>query len=418
MDIRKLYTAMWITIVLMLFVMNRAHAAVPNSVYSVVSNPVFTETGATVTTITRGTAANQAVYKATVQTVSKALLLSTFRTAVKFTPYGIAALGAWAVYDYYINDETGELEHTVSVGFGTCWQWRDLDGNVSINHGSLSYTDCLSVLTPFIPAGYHVEYLNNRFELYNDATGYKISGNSLGYLSPTSYVDETVSVSDDDLYQKIQDYVSDNPNIDHSQLFYDQYGQVNQDYFPDPVFYDVSPEDQTLIDLYGSGLLQSTDPQAANYVTPEEYQRIADLYDYQNRTLDEIADDLTADATEPMTRAEYAEEQVLKEDRMSASAESMKDVDLSGLDKTTEMNDNWDLLDNLIQNPSDLPSSLPTVPQLPYTASCQTIELGYGKVFPTANQCSQLNTAKDLIGYFLYVCFFWLITIELFKEAN
>lgn len=407
MKITTDYLFILMLIVFSLFSIN-ANAST-NSVYSIaMGKPLITSDGFKVQTITRGFAANDPVYRVMVQTVAKTIAISVLRKTVGVTPMGIAFLLAT---DYFLSEDTGEIV-TKGVYDSEFWSKQsssDIGSCVykTSNQGYMTIQACYSLLT-----GVGADFAGV-FDRYVNETAY--------WVHPSNYVFPELSdslVSDVDLFASMENYFETNENS--TDLFLNANGTVNQDYFPNPEFELYTAEDSELMALYGSGLLQSTDPLLDNYLAPDELARIKEMYDSAHKTDEQIAEELTADVDKPMTKAQYAEEQSLKEDRADASADNMKSVNLDGLDKTTEMDEQFKQIDTVLTNigTTGLPSLLPAVPSFP-SGSCQSmVFFGSGVVFPSQSQCAKLTEFKDLLGWALYVIFFFMIVFETLKEAN
>jgi len=421
----KFNTLIFITVIILFFFVSRANATSTAQVYSISNGkPLVLQDSLKVNTITRGFASNAPVYRAMTQTVGRALFLSVFRKVVGLTPIGVGFIVA---YDYFI-DEEGNVKSN-SIGGGLDYRNASFDGlgrcvfYVGFSHmfNDISFYDCTEKNLQY--AG---SFPVNLEHTYNSSTGSVIvRGNSFssyvfewGGYSSVDFILQPEIVTDDKLFSDLNEYIQNNPGLNHNDIFKNADGSVNQDYFPNPEFSLHSQTDTELMDLYGNGLLQSADPALDNYITPEELARIKAMYDYLHRTDEQKAEDLTAIAKEPMTRAEYAEEQLLKENRAVDSASSLSGIDLGNLDKTEDLDNNFEILDTLMTNTSDLPSVLPTMPQFEFSATCKTVMLPFNVEFPNASQCSKLNILKQMLGYFLYVIFFWMIITQLLKEAN
>lgn len=411
---------------------SKSNAASSASVYSVTSGPLILEDSVKVSTITKGyvKASNDAIYKATVQSISK----NTFKTALKAglavaaSPYTIAALVALEAYDIYYDEETQQVGSTVKIYTGNC----RISGN---NKGYMSANQCVQYYISNYDVGSENSILSGYSHSYVSGTNYNhVFTRKSGGVWDTGQVHTQITevqtafqpATDDSLFDAYQQFVKANPDLDHSSLFENADGSVNQDFFADGVeFSEYSVDEQELIDLYGSGILQSSDPSSSNYVTPARLDEIAEMYAQQNKTDSETANDLTAAELEPMTYEEYKQEQISKEARLDAKGSEFDSVNTDKLDKTEELDEQFNILDTAMTgiNDSSLPSVLPDLPKFDYSSGCQTVELFTGgltgqTVFPNASQCSKLGVMKDLLSYFLYVVFFWMISVQLLKEAN
>ncbi|WP_324042577.1 hypothetical protein [Aeromonas caviae] len=100
------------------------------------------------------------------------------------------------------------------------------------------------------------------------------------YSHPNNAPSTAQLVPDDALYDSLITEMLKDPNK-ASQAFMtpDAWPYPYPGIFPETVPYipGVTQSDQDLLDLYAQGLLQSTNPNAANYVSPEKYAEIAAL---------------------------------------------------------------------------------------------------------------------------------------------
>lgn len=420
MRIHLSHRALALAFVLLSLLIHQSSFASANTVYSISSGkPLISADSLKVNTITRGFASNQPVYKSMVQTVPKALFLFTFRRVAMLTPYGIAALVA---YEYFVDDETGEIRSNESAysvdsvaldSVGYCWS---RDGNLPVT----TYSNCL-----------YASRLNEPFHSFRIsvadqlvASGQGRLGFGFAFLPANGIINSSYpSVTDDELYNNIL-----NDETFTNDVFLNADGSVNQDYFPNPEFEYYTPEDTELMMQYGQGLLQSTDSLADYYLSPTELARIAELYANANKTDDEIAQNLTAYASQPMTQSQYASEQTLKEARAVVDANALSTASTSAIDKTTELDEQFSILDTLMTNLTDLPSGLPVVPIFQYSSSCRQIVIGAdspyfgitGSIdFPSQEQCTKiLAPFKDMMGWLMYINVFFLMMFQLYKELH
>lgn len=154
-------------------------------------------------------------------------------------------------------------------------------------------------------------------------------------------------VPDDEFIDKIVPYIAQNPSPD---IFGDNPTEVEFEPLEYNPFAD-NPYGAGLMELYRQGLLQSSDPNADYYVTPEQYQDIADRVAAQDRAKspEGQADAMTDAATRPLTRPDLAEELAtnrdLAEERMTNAGKQFTDATnaagapASITDKKTELDD-------------------------------------------------------------------------------
>ncbi|MGL6309874.1 hypothetical protein ACSZMD_08720 [Aeromonas veronii] len=146
---------------------------------------------------------------------------------------------------------------------------------------------------------------------------------------PTQINEDVVGVEpvpDDALYDSLASYMIQDPKA-ASQAFMvpDAWPYPYPNVFPETVPYipGVSESDQDALDLYYKGLLQSTNPNAPNYVTPERYQQIADLATklQQGQTPEGQAGALNDDLKKPLTQKQL-EETLKKQQEEQAKADA------------------------------------------------------------------------------------------------
>lgn len=172
---------------------------------------------------------------------------------------------------------------------------------------------------------------------------------------------------------------------------------------------------------YRQGLLQSTDPDADNYVTPEQLQQVKDLVAAEDlaKTDDGIITDLNQQIKQPITQAQYEETNKKYSDAVAdvtASLNSENDSDYS------DMDDKFSELDGII---TDLPNtSLPAPADIsvPQYVDCQQIHLsdgnGHDLDFPSPSQCAKIETFKEGFGYFLAISVVFLLGMQLLTRPH
>jgi len=404
-----------LAITISFIISNKSYAASTNTVYSIATGaPLVTSDSIKVNTITRGFSANNPVYKTTVQTVSKTLLTKTFKAALAVTPYGLAALTAFEVYNL-VFDEDGQLVNNSVTSFnpdsrGYCTGWG---GNFTG-----TYSACFAKAQTYGNA--HATQLSEtEIRLYHDSGFITFIFNGEGDLTTA----DPQPATDDELFDALSQYINDNPQMDHSGLFLNPNGSVNQDYFPDPDFQLNTIEDSALLELYENGLLQSNDPSAANYVNPTEYARIQELYNQQNPTIEQQAEDLTAKIEQPLTQAQHQEDLVSAEsrqdERLILSADALKDIDINSTEHDDTVQDVFDQTLELMNNTNSIPESeLTGYLQFTSSATCETVALPFYGEFPTVSQCLKLGVLKSYLAWFLSILLSWNIINTLLKESN
>lgn len=172
---------------------------------------------------------------------------------------------------------------------------------------------------------------------------------------------------------------------------------------------------------YRQGLLQSTDPEAPNYVTPEQLQQVKDLVAAEDlaKTDDGTVAALNERIKQPITQAQYEETNKKYSDAVAdvtASLNSQNDSDYS------DMDDKFSELDGII---TDLPNtSLPAPADIsvPQYVDCQQIHLsdgnGHELDFPSPAQCAKIETFKEGFGYFLAISVVFLLGMQLLTRPH
>lgn len=421
------YLLLIITLAITTAYSSSSHAANQATVFSITGKPLFDAEGVKVSTITRGFASNQPVYKATVQKVQKGLLAKVFKKSLGFTPYGVAALAAYDLYGIFTEDDvilkkgaSIDYSNYQSDGVGTCSYY----GNSSVTYFDVTFEYCFARATSasgFIRDITKTNLSGGRMQFKGkQVPNYNFSWTGVSSIEPSV---ESTPVTDDELVNAMQQYISDNPNLDHSKMFYGADGLVDPEYFPNPEFQLNTATEQANADLYGAGLLQQTDPLADNYASPSDYAKAQELWEKQNLTPEQQADALNEQLKQPITQDQYATEQALKEARtetkLNQSAALLKALDIKPNDYTTASQENLDKTLELLNTTSDLPSS-DFNNYLNFTTSetCKTVPFPFIGQFPNASQCQKLGTVKEFLGYFLSILLMWNIINTVLKEAN
>lgn len=172
-----------------------------------------------------------------------------------------------------------------------------------------------------------------------------------------------------------------------------------------------TPELAQLKDWYRQGLLQTTNPDAPYYVTPEQLAEIKKAVDAEDaaNTDDGVVDALNEKLKQPITQAQFEESNKKFSDAVDSVTNSVgSENDFSDIDE------HFNKLDDFI---TDIPNSeLPAAASVnfPKYSSCRQLHLTDGKghelTFPNESQCAKLEDVKQGFGYFLYVlCAFGLV---------
>ena len=181
-----------------------------------------------------------------------------------------------------------------------------------------------------------------------------------------------------------------------------------------------TPELEQLKSDYRNGLLQSVDPSAPHYVTPEQLKQIQDLVAAEDaaKTDDGTVDALNEKMKQPITQAQYEESNKKFGDAVNSVTDSLPDSETS----YSDIDDNFNKLDGII---TDLPnSSLPAPADIsvPQYVDCQQIHLsdgnGHELDFPSPSQCAKIETFKQGFGYFLAVSVVFLLGMQLLTRPH
>ncbi|HEY7866589.1 MAG TPA: cell envelope integrity protein TolA [Psychromonas sp.] len=442
MNIRSSFFLLFLT--LFLFVSSRSHALNSQGAYVYKVNPgspsVYPDKFK-VSTITRGAAANQP-FKVLLQTVPKAVFLTAFRRAISLTPYGIGMLAAYEAYNYYYDDSTGDLMVTGSRTIplstpASKWSVKNPWGGVSSSGGTYqNFIDSIRARKPALESTLQPVFNadGNLYQMSSDTIDSEHASFTFLYpQSPDFGLTADSIVDDTELFTKVGDYISANPELNHNDMFNDEYGNVIPEMFPNPEYVEFTQADLDLIGLYEAGLMQSEDPNAPNYYTAETIAKAKALSETKAaqdaRTAEDEAKKLTEDEKLPITQAQHKTNQLEAEAR--ADEKAMADLggaDTTELDKNEKLDESFDLLDGLMNNLSGLPVGLPAIPIFEYSSNCQTISIAadvpeFGMVgsvaFPSPEQCIKiLNPIKDMLGWLLYISVSFLMLFQLYKEVH
>lgn len=423
----------YIAFLFFLLPLSTATASIPAEVISIPKGaPVFVADGVKTTTIVRGMAANDPA-RVVVQFSKKGNFLKNFRLGMikNLNPYYLGALAASgfivdALFDLQADLYKPAVAGSVCtgskgfVGFGTTESCvNDYVAHINDFYGYGGSGEYYAVESVKQLSPTTLEVLMYKWITTNNGPYY--SGQFKSNLNFGEQQTEPVRVTDDELWEFAKDYVQQNPTINHNDMFKNAEAQPNPDFFENVQYNPAANEDDlALLDLYRQGLLQSDDPTAPYYVPPEKLAEIAalDAQIAKEQTPEGEADAINDKLDQPITQAQY-EESNANMAMDATNAVETKTVD--NMDKTQELDEQFNILDNLVHNPVDLPSALPSL-QLPQsTSSCKTIEInhaGHSVTFPNASQCNKLNEAKQGIGYLLYLLTFMGICFALLRSPN
>lgn len=397
-----------------------------------------TNTAITVSTTVRGFAANDP-YQIKSLDVPKATYMTRFKAGMGETGglKGLLKRNAWyaawaasiAAAGWAIDELTDQVTSKEKIYSGTC-------KSPSGNFGTRTYNDCIALA------------LTSNFSVFISAT--LVSGPSsltIGQLSvydlvgcrpsnpndcsrnpprrmeftPTSYTEGvTIPISDDSIYDSlITEMLIDPQKAAQAFMVPDAWPYPYPQVLPDTVPYipGVTQSDQELLDLYAQGLLQSTNPNAAHYVTPEKLAEIAALAGQLQAgvTPEALVDEANQAAQSPVTQAQL-EELMKKQEAAEAKADAAAVAQAAAAlaPATTALDDLQDEKTELEGMITDAPTAQPpsSIPDifdwtLP-TGNCQpypftfTIQAGSAQADDDGAFCRTYNeVAHPLIFWFL-----------------
>lgn len=406
-----------------------------------------TSTAITVSTTIRGFAANDP-YQIKSLSVPKATYLSQVKKGFGSGSLGsLAKDNAWyagfiaTVYaaGWAINELSGQMEYhpplQVSNGFpaGTVFSSCILlgSGGASIvTRTNVDMTACLAPTSSYVNFKLSGNFVQQG-SFYQAPITYCFA-NTPSICWPTGYVRvaspvppspiiaPAVPVPDDSLYDSLISHMLQDP-VKAADAFMvpDPWPYPYPEVFPDTVPYipGVTQSDQELLDLYAQGLLQSTNPNAAHYVSPEKLAEIAALAGQLQAgvTPQALVDAANQAAQAPVTQAQL-EELMKKQEAAEAKAdaaalEAAKAALAPATTALDQLNDEKTELEDMISDSptANPPSSIPDIFDwtLP-TGNCQpypftfTIQAGSAQADDDGAFCRTYNeVAHPLIFWFL-----------------
>jgi hypothetical protein len=240
-------------------------------------------------------------------------------------------------------------------------------------------------------------------------------------------------VSDDALYESLISTMLQDPQA-AAQAFMvpDAWPYPYPQIFPEQVPYipGVADSDQDALDWYYKGLLQSTNPNAPYYVSPERYQQIATLANQlqQGTTPEGQANEQNNNLKNPLTQAQLEETLKKRDIEQKKEAEEISKTNkkpISDAYKDSKLKEEYDKLRERVTDPSKLPQ-LPPLPaqaqiDLPTYKQCQTITMNFFNgvlTFPNPDQCQKLEQVKTGLGYLMYVLTALGLIMELLRRVE
>lgn len=395
-----------------------------------------TNTAITVSTTIRGFAANDPYQIKTVD-VPK----TRFMTHVKGNMGSLVKKNLWyagwfatmAAAGWAIDELTNQVTQTQVAFTGTCSLTSTPFGSAP---SYMTAEQCATwALSRYYPSySYGVQsysyYSGNNPPAVGKQTQYQITfvdfngvtrNDKYFRLTPVSSGETEVPITDDNIFDSLISYMLQDPTK-AAQAFMvpDPWPYPYPEIFPDTVPYipGVTQSDQELLDLYAQGLLQSTNPNAAHYVSPEKLAEIAALAGQLQQGLTDpqpAVDAANQAAQAPVTQAQL-EELMKKQEAAEAKADAAAVTQAAAAlaPATTALDDLQDEKTELEGMITDAPTAQPpsSIPDifdwtLP-TGNCQpypftfTIQAGSAQADDDGAFCRTYNeVAHPLIFWFL-----------------
>ncbi|WP_281706133.1 hypothetical protein [Aeromonas taiwanensis] len=389
-----------------------------------------TSTAITVSTTIRGFAANDP-YQIKTLDVPKTTYMTRLKAGMGETGglKGLVKRNAWyagwfatmAAAGWAIDELTNQVTAPTMVTRGTC-----LKGSSTTLGTGKTLAECFTLLKAQYPisTGYYTSTQGDPVTAYvihltqGVNQPYLTNAGKLQYLNTSQ--EGASSVPDDAIYDSLITKMLQDP-LAAAQAFMvpDAWPYPYPEVFPDTVPYipGVTQSDQELLDLYAQGLLQSTNPNAAHYVSPEKYAEIAALAGQLQAgvTPQALVDAANQAAQSPVTQAQL-EELMAKQEAAEAKAdaaalEGAKAALAPATEALDQLNDEKTELEDMIsdaptaQPPSSIPDifdwALPTGNCQPYPFTF-TIHAGSAQADDNGAFCQTYNeVAHPLIFWFL-----------------
>lgn len=342
-------------------------------------------------------------------------------------------LATMAAAGWAIDELTGQMTKPNVVRYGSCWI-----GNSNVSAYN-TYSFCFDLAQKAIHnagwVGIGVKPVNNPdgtiTYFYADTTATNNSYGSFRFVKSQNTGSDPVP--DDALYDSLISHMLQDPKkAADAFMVPDAWPYPYPNIFPDTVPYipGVSEADQEALDLYYKGLLQSTNPNAPYYVTPERYQQIKDLATKleQGQTPQGQTDAMNDQLKKPLTQAELEETLKKRDAEQKKEAEEIAGIDkkpITDAYKDSKLKEEYDKLKERVTDPSKMPQ-LPPLPaadqiDLPSYKGCQTITMNMFNAvltFPNPDQCKKLEQVKTGLGYLMYVLTALGIIMELFRRVE
>ncbi len=383
-----------------------------------------------VNTTIKGYAAN-APYAIKTIDVPKASFMSHVKTNLKGAVKKNAWYAAWfatmAAAGWAIDELTGQVTHTNRKYYGRCYYDSIIYSNSTtldqcalllLSQGQ-TFVKIIHVRGPNPPTLGEVSVFESNF----CQNGFCEGAKRFNFLpNSTELIEEPVT--DDALYESLATEMMKDP-VAAAQAFMvpDAWPYPYPHIFPDPVKYipGVSEADEALLDALIKGQLQTTNPNAANYVTPEKLQQLQQLLSQLQQGItpeggvgsanDKLKEPLTQAQLEETMRKEKEAEAKADQEAATKAQEALKPAE-GALDKLSEEK-TW--LEEQIKEAANQapPTSSPILPQWVWpVGNCKPFPFTFTISGLTAKAndyglfCQNYNdTYHPLIYWFLYMLF-------------
>lgn len=164
---------------------------------------------------------------------------------------------------------------------------------------------------------------------------------------------------------------------------------------------------------YRQGLLQSTDPEAPNYVTPEQLQQVKDLVAAEDlaKTDDGTIAALNEQIKQPITQAQYDESNLKTE---TAQAASLSSSLAPALDPFNQLKIDSDFVLDKINNPAEPPASLSFFTWSLPTGTCTGFDVDFSVGNGRLHTSKRVNEFCEFYSTVAHPLLFWFLNILTF----
>ncbi|MGN4960521.1 hypothetical protein [Aeromonas veronii] len=360
---------------------------------------------------------------------------ASFMSHVKTNMNGLVKKNAWyaawfagmAATGWAIDELTGQVSQKQTLPLGRC---NFLPTGAQLFASGTSAQCVSAIKTNALQYGFI--FTVNSPVLSSDKKQFNYTCNNNGsffgncgyFVFLNQNIEEVTPVPDTALYDSLAAEMMKDP-VAAAQAFMvpDAWPYPYPHIFPDPVKYipGVSEADEALLDALIKGQLQTTNPNAANYVTPEKLQQLQQLLSQLQQGItpeggvgsanDKLKDPLTQAQLEETMKKEKEAEAKADQEAATKAQEALKPAD-GALDKLSEEK-TW--LEEQIKDAANQapPTSSPIFPQWVWpVGNCKPFPFTFTISGLTAKAndyglfCQNYNeTYHPLIYWFLYMLF-------------